>query len=89
LIALVLEKIPYLTIDLIAGSIPELYVDKLLAFISTQLEKSAHLEFYLTWSQYLLYKHGNQIKQRATAKMGVLCNLEKSLTKKYEDLTKM
>ena len=55
LIALVLEKIPYLTIDLIAGSIPELYVDKLLAFISTQLEKSAHLEFYLTWSQYLLY----------------------------------
>ena len=89
LIALVLEKIPYLSIDLIASSIPEIYVDKLLAFISTQLEKSAHLEFYLIWSQYLLYKHGNQIKQRAVAKMGILCNLEKSLTKKYEDLTKM
>jgi len=55
LIALVLEKIPYLSIDLIASSIPEIYVDKLLAFISTQLEKSAHLEFYLIWSQYLFF----------------------------------
>lgn len=89
LIALVLEKIPYLSIELIAGSIPDVYVDKLLAFISTQLEKSAHLEFYITWSQFLLYKHGNQLKQRAVSKMSILCNLEKSLTKKYEDLTKM
>lgn len=89
LIALVLEKIPYLSIDIIVSTIPETYIDKLLSFISTQLESSAHLEFYLTWSQFILYKHGNQLKQRAISKMGVLCNLEKALTKKYEDLSKM
>lgn len=89
LIALVLEKVPYLSIDLVVSTLPETYIDKLLAFIASQLENSAHLEFYLTWSQFILYKHGNQIKQRAISKMGILCNLEKALTKKYEDLSKM
>ena len=89
LITLVLEKTPYQTIEIIVGLLSDVYVDKLLGFISNQIEKSAHLEFYLIWSQQLLYKHGNRIKQRANAKMGILCNLEKSLTKKSEDLGKM
>ncbi len=89
LISLVLEKTPYQSIDLIVSNLSDVYVDKLLAFISIQIEKSAHLEFYLIWSQEILYKHGNRIKLRANAKMGVLCNLEKSLTKKIEDLGKM
>ena len=89
LISLVLEKTPYQSIDIIVNLLSDVYVDKLLAFISSQIEKSAHLEFYLMWSQQILYKHGNRIKQRANAKMGILCSLEKSLTKKFEDLGKM
>ena len=89
LITLVIEKTPHLTVDLVVDALPDVYVDKLLAFIAGQIEKSAHLEFYLTWSQNILYRHGNRIKQRATAKMAILCNLEKSLTKKFEDLSRM
>ena len=89
LITLVLERTPHQSIDLIVNTLSDVYVDKLLAFISVQLEKSAHLEFYLIWSQQILYKHGNRIKQRSSAKMGILCNLEKALTKKFEDLGKM
>jgi periodic tryptophan protein 2 len=89
LISLVLEKTPYQSIDLIVNLLSDVYVDKLLSFISNQIEKSAHLEFYLMWSQQILYKHGNQIKLRSHLKMAILCNLEKALTKKSEDLGKM
>ena len=89
LIALVLEQTPHLSIEVIVASLSDVYVDKLLAFLATQLEKSAHLEFYLIWSQSMLYTHGNRLKQRASSRLAVLCSLEKSLTKKYEDLGKM
>jgi periodic tryptophan protein 2 len=85
----VIEKTPYQSIDIIVDSMSDIFIDKLMAFIAVQIEKSAHLEFYLTWSQAIMYKHGNRIKQRALSKMSILCNLEKSLTKKFEDLGKM
>lgn len=74
---------------MVVDSLSDVYIDKLMSFISTQIEKSAHLEFYLIWSQTILYKHGNRIKQRASSKMSILCNFEKSLTKKSEDLGKL
>ena len=89
LISFVLEKTPHQTIDIIVGNLSDVYVDKLLAFIAVQVEKSAHLEFYLKWSQQILYKHGNRIKLRANSKIGILNNLEKALTKKSDDLGKM
>jgi periodic tryptophan protein 2 len=89
LIALCMEKTPFLTIDIIVDSLADVYVDKLLSFIANQIEKSAHLEFYLKWSQTILYRHGNRIKQRSAEKISVLCHLEKAITKKYEDLNKM
>lgn len=89
LCTLVIETIPFDTIDLIVDSLPDVYIDKLLGFISNKLDKSAHLEFYLLWSKSIIYKHANRLKQRSLANMGVLCNLEKSLTKKFEDLGKM
>ena len=89
LIAMVLERTPRLTVDLVVESLADDYVDKTLSFVAAQLEKSPHLEFYLTWSQHILYKHGNRIKQRAGAKISILCNLEKALTKKFEDMSKM
>lgn len=89
LITLVIEKTPHLSIDIVIDALSDTYVDKLMAFIANQIERSAHLEFYLIWSQTILYKHGNRIKQRANDKLAVLCSLEKSLTKKFEDLSKM
>ncbi|RNA14795.1 periodic tryptophan 2 -like protein [Brachionus plicatilis] len=89
LITQVLEKTPHMTIDIVVDSLSDVYVDKLLAFVANQIEKSAHLEFYLIWSQTVLYKHGNRIKQRAASRISILCNLEKALTKKSEDLGKI
>jgi periodic tryptophan protein 2 len=89
LVIQVIEKIPTLSIEIVVDSLADNYIDKLMSFIAIQIEKSVHLEFYLNWSRSILYKHGNRIKQRSLAKMSVLCNLEKSLNKKFEDLGKM
>ena len=89
LVSLVLEKTPRESIDLVVESISDVYVDKLLIFVGSQLEKSAHLDFYLIWTQSLLFKHGVRIKQRSQAKYDILCNLEKALFRKFEDLGKM
>lgn len=89
LCSLVLEKTPYEFIDIIVDSLPDVYIDKLLAFISNKLEKSAHLEFYLLWSQSIIYKHANRLKTRALENMSILCNLEKATIKKFEDLGRM
>lgn len=89
LCSLVLEKTPYESIDIIVDSLSDVYIDKLLAFISSKLEKSPHLEFYLLWSQSIIYKHANRLKNRALENMSILCNLEKALIKKFEDLGKM
>jgi periodic tryptophan protein 2 len=89
LIMLVLERTPYSTIDVIVETLSDAYIDKLISFVAAQTEKSPHLEFYLLWSKCILYKHGNQIKQRSNSIMSILCNLEKSLTKRSQDLGKM
>lgn len=89
LISQVLEKTPHMTIDIVVDSLSDVYVDKLMVFVANQIERSAHLEFYLIWSKTILYKHGNRIKQRASMRLSILCNLEKALTKKFEDLGKM
>jgi periodic tryptophan protein 2 len=89
LITYVFEKIPRNSIDLVVDSMSEIYIDKLMAFIGNQIERSAHLEFYLVWTKTILYRHGLKIKQRSIAKYDILCNLEKSLVKKFEDLKKM
>jgi periodic tryptophan protein 2 len=89
LIAYVFEKIPRNSIELVVEFLSDTYVDKLMLFIGNQIDKSAHLEFYLAWTKAILYEHGLRIKQRSMAKYDILCNLEKSLIRKFDDLRNM
>uniref|UniRef100_A0A8C1ZGC9 PWP2 small subunit processome component n=1 Tax=Cyprinus carpio TaxID=7962 RepID=A0A8C1ZGC9_CYPCA len=54
LIREVLEAVPYNQITVVCSSLPDVYVDKLLNFVASTLEKSNHLQFYLSWAQCLL-----------------------------------
>lgn len=89
LIARVIERVPVASIDVLVNSMPDVYVDKLLAFVATQLDKSAHVEFYLMWVREIAFAHGTRIKLRSHEKHAVLCLLEKAMTKKFDDLNKM
>lgn len=56
-----------LLVTVVCSSLPDVYVDKLLNFVASTLEKSNHLQFYLSWAQCLLTLHGQKLKNRSAA----------------------
>lgn len=55
------------SVAVICGSLPDIYVEKLLGFVAACLEKSGHLQFYLSWAQNLLMLHGQKLKNRSVS----------------------
>lgn len=71
LVLLVICFFFYVTVPVVCGSLPDIYVEKLLGFVAACLEKSGHLQFYMTWAQNLLMLHGQKLKNRFTFVMCV------------------
>lgn len=85
----VLEAVPHHQIAVVCGSLPDVYVEKLLGFIAAALERCGHLQFYLSWSQSLLTQHGQKLKTRSGAVLPTIQSLQKSIQKHFEDLSKL
>ncbi|XP_012530275.2 periodic tryptophan protein 2 homolog [Monomorium pharaonis] len=83
----VIETIPYKEIELIMTSIPDVYIEKLLKFIASELELTRHIHFYLLWVETILTKYGSRIN--TALQMPVLLMLQKNMQKKYDDLSKI
>lgn len=66
---------------------PDIYVEKLLKFIASELESTRHIHFYLLWIEIILSKHGSRID--TALQMPVLLMLHKNMQKKYDDLSRM
>lgn len=79
LIQKVYEGIPRKDIGLIARQVPTVYLDSLLRFVASHLEKSPHLEFDLIWSGSLLAAHGRFLRERSGEYASVLRMLMKAL----------
>ncbi len=79
----------FFPVELILQSLPDLYLDKLLDFLVSQLESSPHIQFYLEWCQQALMLHGPRLKQRSQSIMSTLRGLQKNLTRRHDDLAKM
>ncbi|CAM9298864.1 unnamed protein product [Lampetra planeri] len=60
----VLETVPHEQIAVVCASLPDVYVEKAAGFVAACLEKSGHLQFYMTWAQNLLMPHGQKLKNR-------------------------
>ncbi|XP_026886826.2 PWP2 small subunit processome component [Electrophorus electricus] len=89
LIREVLESVPYNQTELVSSSLPDVYVEKLLDFVASSLEKSRHLQFYLTWAQNLLTLHGQKLKSRSSAILTTIQQLLKSIQRHHDDLSKL
>ncbi|KAF7689577.1 hypothetical protein HF521_012930 [Silurus meridionalis] len=89
LISEVLETVPYDQIEVVSSSLPDVYVEKLLDFVATSLEKSRHLHFYLTWVQNLLTLHGQKLKNKSSVILPTIQQLMKSNQKHHDDLSKL
>ncbi|KAG5852379.1 hypothetical protein ANANG_G00061770 [Anguilla anguilla] len=85
----VLEAVPHEQISVVCGSLPDIYVEKLLHFVGSALESSGHLQFYLTWAQRLLTLHGQKLKNRSGAILPIIQSLQKSIQRHFEDLSKL
>ncbi|KAJ8246716.1 hypothetical protein GJAV_G00254600 [Gymnothorax javanicus] len=85
----VLESVPHQQISVVCGSLPDVYVEKLLRFLGSALESSGHLQFYLTWAQRLLSLHGQTLKNRSGAVLPIIQSLQKSIQRHFEDLSKL
>lgn len=74
-------------VELTISTLGEQYVERLLTILANSLDTSRHLEYYLHWTQHVLTYHGPRIK--AQQNMPALISLQKSLTRKYDQLSKM
>ncbi|XP_034301423.2 periodic tryptophan protein 2 homolog [Magallana gigas] len=85
----VLEHIPVSSVEVIVENLPDIYVDKLLVFLATQIENTTHIEFYLLWVNRILMIHGLKLKQRSQRIISCVRTLQKNVNRKYEDIGKI
>lgn len=89
LIAKVYESIPANQIQSLASDIHPNYLQKLLTFIAVQTESSPHLEYHLLWIKHLFNRHGQNLKENASAMMTTFRALQKNLMKQQDDIAKL
>jgi len=83
------ENIPVNDIEVLVRHIPQYYLQRILTFIAKQLEESSHIQFYLTWTKYLLSLHGSYIKSNSRSLMPVLRMFQKSLTRHSNSMSSL
>ncbi|XP_046624301.1 periodic tryptophan protein 2 homolog [Neodiprion virginianus] len=87
LIQEVIENVPYRDIELTITSLPDVYVERVLKFVASELENTRHIHFYLIWINAILTRQGSKIN--STVQMPVLLTLQKNMQRKYDELSKI
>lgn len=85
----VYESIPYKVVSFVVKDTPVKYLNKLLNFIATQFEKTAHFEFHLIWVREVFKNHGRFIKDNRASFIPVLRSLQKATLNHFNDLSKI
>ncbi|KAJ0397462.1 hypothetical protein ATCC90586_000251 [Pythium insidiosum] len=83
------ESVPVQSIPLVAKSLKDVYLQRLLALLAKQLDQSPHLEFYLQWSLALLNTHGTTMRDESAPFLTTLRALQKSIARHLNDLAKI
>lgn len=73
-------------VELVVRSLPEIYAERTLEFVSRQVNASPHIEFYLNWSTNLLTVHAGKDD---AFKQQTLISSQDAITRKYEVLSKI
>ncbi|KAI9316685.1 WD40 repeat-like protein [Dichotomocladium elegans] len=82
----VFEAIPPSSVDIVARSISQKYLDKLLQFVGVHMEKSPHIEFHLMWVVSIMTAHGRYLKEHRSEYQSVFRTLHKSISRVREDI---
>ncbi|OLL21793.1 Periodic tryptophan protein 2 [Neolecta irregularis DAH-3] len=85
----VYESIPPQDIQLVAKELPEVYLRRLLQFISKHVEESPHVEFHLLWIEALLTHHGRVLKEKSINYGSELRNIQKCVGRIQNELARL
>ncbi|KAK4056898.1 U3 snoRNP protein [Microbotryomycetes sp. JL221] len=91
LIKSIYEQIPKDQIKLICQQLSLIYVEKLLNFISIQLnqQNSPHVEFHLLWIHELFQSHGRILKLTNSRQLSTFRQLQKGLIDLQDSIVKL
>lgn len=76
-------------VELLLRGLPIVYVEKLLPILAERLSQSWHLQFYLQWCSQLLSQYTWSLKDKSSAMMSFITDLQKSVIQKQNDLGKL
>uniref|UniRef100_A0A8C2AFH9 PWP2 small subunit processome component n=1 Tax=Cyprinus carpio TaxID=7962 RepID=A0A8C2AFH9_CYPCA len=89
LIREVLEAVPYDQITVVCSALPDVYVDKLLNFVTSTLEKSTTCSSTSAGLSVCSLLHGQKLKNRSGAVLPTVQQLLKSIQRHSDDLSKL
>ena len=73
------NAVPVDNIDIVARTVPRVFVARLLEHIASTLAQSRAVEYHVAWASCLMKAHGATLKQRAPAALSALRGLLKPL----------
>ena len=85
----VYEAIPPESIVVVVNTIASTYVGRVLNFIVSQIDTTPHIEFHLKWIEAIFYEHGTLLQKRTPSTVSVLRAVQKSVGRRFEDLSKL
>lgn len=85
----VYESTPPESIRIVVSTVASSYVERVLSFIVSQMDISPHIEFHLKWIEAVLYEHGALLQKRTPSTVSILRAIQKSLGRKFEDISKI
>jgi len=83
----VLGLVPHDDVELIARSIPELYVERVLSLLAEKIENSPHIQFYLRWVVCMMQSHGSMLRHNGMRMLSTLRALHKKMTTSYSNIS--
>jgi len=85
----VYESIPPDSVAIVVDTLATSYVERITNFVIAQIDCSPHIEFHLKWLLAILYKNGNVLQKRSPSTVAMLRAVQKSIGRKFEDLSKI
>ncbi|KAI8982130.1 WD40-repeat-containing domain protein [Mycotypha africana] len=86
LIHKVFESIPPDSVEIIARSMPDKYLFRLLTLIGMHMETSPHIEFHLLWVKHIMTAHGRYLRDHRGQFQPVFRALHKGVNRVRDDI---
>ena len=82
----VYRSVPFEEIELVAKSIPSVYINKIMTLVAEELENTGSVELNLKWVLALLSSHSDRLQKHAPQYIASFRALQKAIAKQQKTL---